>query len=166
MRKGISMIFLVASLSATLAQAGGGQTDPGKEADIRHLLDLTGSSKIQLGVMERMTEQVKDMLVKSLPAGEHSQEIVNAFTSKMMARARANPNELLDLMVPIYDKHLTREDIKGLIQFYESPLGRRLAEVMPDIAQEGYAAGAQWGRKIAQDVLQEMRKEYPELEKP
>jgi len=36
----------------------------------------------------------------------------------------------------IYDKHYTDEEIKGLLQFYGSPLGQKAAAEMPKISKE------------------------------
>ena len=67
----------------------------------------------------------------------------------------------MELIIPIYSRHLTHEDIKGLIVFYESPLGRKMTALLPAIAQESMQVGEQWGIEVAQKVqkrLEERRK--------
>jgi hypothetical protein len=59
-------------------------------------------------------------------------------------------------LVPIYDQHLSHEDIKGLIVFYESPLGKKLLQVMPLMSQESMLAGQAWGRDFAESVQQKL----------
>ncbi len=66
-------------------------------------------------------------------------------------------------VIPIYDRHLSHEEIRGLIQFYETPLGRRLVKVLPQIMQESMAAGEEWGTERILEVLREMAEEFPEL---
>ena len=39
----------------------------------------------------------------------------------------------MNLLVPIYDKHWTDEDVKGLILFYETPLGQKMITVLPQV---------------------------------
>jgi hypothetical protein len=60
---------------------------------------------------------------------------------------------MIEMVVPIYDKHLSAEDVKGLIAFYESPLGQRTIEALPAIAREAYDAGAQRGREAGLRVM-------------
>jgi hypothetical protein len=72
-----------------------------------------------------------------------------------------NPEAMIQLIIPIYDKHLTHDDVRGLIAFYQSPLGRKMSAVLPQITQESMQAGQQWGMQIAQRVqkrLQEQQK--------
>jgi hypothetical protein len=51
--------------------------------------------------------------------------------------------------------------VKGLLQFYGSPLGQKFAAEMPRINGEMQAANRAYGTRIAKDVLQDLRKEYP-----
>ncbi|MFZ1805726.1 MAG: DUF2059 domain-containing protein, partial [Cyclobacteriaceae bacterium] len=66
-------------------------------------------------------------------------------------------NELEDLLVPIYQKHMTIEDLKELIKFYETPVGKKFALKTPLIVQESMQVGQQWGMKIGQDFAKKMK---------
>jgi hypothetical protein len=44
--------------------------------------------------------------------------------------------EMIDDMTLLYQEHLTREDVDGLIAFYSSPAGQHLLDAQPKIAQE------------------------------
>ena len=65
--------------------------------------------------------------------------------------------QLVDLVLPIYQKHLTEEDIKGIIAFYKTPVGKKFAEQTPLITQESMAAGQEWGRKIGETVVSRLK---------
>ncbi len=161
MKTRIAVTWLFLTLIPGLALSASPQIDPGKEADIRRLLEATGASKLGATMGAQMAEQIKPLLMKALPPGERSQKIVDTFIQKLLLQA--NAEEFTKRVIPIYDKHLTDEDIKGLIQFYESPLGRRVVQVLPVISQESFTAGAQWGQQLSQEVLRQMQEEYPEL---
>ena len=60
------------------------------------------------------------------------------------------------MLIPIYDKHFSHNDIKELIQFYESPIGKKYLEATPSITQESYRAGEEWGNKIGLDIINEL----------
>ncbi len=164
MRKLALLVTVVCCFGSTALQGAPPQIDPAKEADIRRLMELTGAAKLGQTVGDRMLEQLRPAILHSLPPGERSEQIADAFATKF--KARVNSESLGKLIIPIYDKYLTREDLEGLIQFYQTPLGRKMIRVLPQISQESYQAGAQWGEQIAKEVADEMAKEYPELKTP
>ena len=64
-------------------------------------------------------------------------------------RKELSADELVKLIIPLYDKHLTHPEIKELIKFYETPVGKKMIAVMPAITAESMQAGQQWGMDIA-----------------
>jgi uncharacterized protein len=49
-------------------------------------------------------------------------------------------NELLDDMIPVYQKHLTRADVDAMDTFYASPTGQKLLREMPAMTAESIQA--------------------------
>jgi hypothetical protein len=47
--------------------------------------------------------------------------------------------------------------VKGLIQFYDSPLGRKLIEQQPHILKESMEAGQAWGMRALERMKQKLR---------
>jgi len=84
---------------------------------------------------------------------------VNAFIEGY--KAKFNPDNATAQLVTIYDQHFTQDEIKGLLQFYGSPLGQKFAAEMPKINVEMQAANRAFSMRIAKDVLQDLRKQYP-----
>ena len=152
--------FLAAALVAAslLAQSS---VDPAKEADIRRLMEMLGSQKMGEQMGESILQQVRPALENMLPPGERRQEILLRLEEKL--RTQFQSPQLTDLVIPIYDRHLKQEEIAELIEFYQSPLGRRILEVMPGIMDEAQEAGGRWGDEIFQKVIAEMEEEFPEL---
>jgi len=131
----------------TLSGCVSEETDPkkaAKEADIKRLLDLTGSAKLGMQVMEQLIASFKRSMTQ-VPA---------KFWDEFLAEVDAN--ELVKLTIPIYDKYLSHSDIKALITFFETPAGKRFIKAQPMILQESMAAGQKWGAKIAQKVMQKL----------
>ena len=126
--------------SAQAPKAGQTDNPAAKEQDIRKLLDLTGSGKLGVQVMEGMIANFK----------QANPNVPEAFWSDFMKEV--SPNGLVDLIVPIYDKHFTHDDIKGLIQFYEGPLGKKVTSSMPQITQESMAVGQKWGMDLGMKI--------------
>jgi uncharacterized protein len=45
-------------------------------------------------------------------------------------------DEMMDLVAGVWMKHFSVEEMKALVRFYESPLGRKLAEEQPEVARD------------------------------
>ena len=59
---------------------------------------------------------------------------------------------LIELLVPVYKKHFTVEDLKDAIQMYKTPIGKKISEKTPIIAQETMQASMQWGMELSQKM--------------
>jgi hypothetical protein len=88
---------------------------------------------------------------------------LNLFFAKFQSKAEIH--KLLDLIVPVYDKYLSDEEIKGLIQFYQTPLGQKTLRVMPQLMAESQEAGRKWGEGLGRQSMLDVLSEHPELEK-
>jgi hypothetical protein len=65
-------------------------------------------------------------------------------------------DEMLDAMVPIYQRHLTKEDLDAILAFYSSPVGQKLQREQPAMMQEGMQLGGEIGRRRIGDMMQKM----------
>jgi uncharacterized protein len=146
--------------NASGAQAGT-HIDATKEADIRSLMELVGARDTIQDGTTRQTEQFRETLIASIPENERGQQFVNAFVTNY--GKRLNPDEVTNQLVAIYDKHFSDDEIKGLLQFYGSPLGQKVAAEMPKVNAEIQAANRAMGTRVAKEVLQDLRKQYPAI---
>lgn len=137
--------------------------DSAKDADIRQLLQVTNATGIAAQSMDQMEKLIRPTVTRSLPPGEYREKLVDLFFEKF--RARRTPDQLVDLIVPIYDKYYSDDEIKGLIQLYQTPLGKKMLTVLPNVMAESQAAGAAWGRDLGRQCLLEVLAEHPELAK-
>ena len=47
-----------------------------------------------------------------------------------------NIDEIIERLIPLYDKYYSEADLQGVIAFYESPSGKKTLEVTPEIMKE------------------------------
>src|SRR3984885_365703 len=147
--------------STTLPDAANtDKVDPAKDAAIRHLMDLTQTSKMGDEINAYITKQVHDGLSQALQPDRLAKFMAD-FSTKLDTAAPASA--VTDAVVPIYAKAFSMEDLQGLIQFYESPLGQRVVKTLPQVAQASPRAGVELEQKGALTVLQGMSNDYPEL---
>lgn len=152
--------------SRATAQENSGQNqakaiDPVKDADIRSLLELVGArDQVQDG-LNNAAEQYRQNLLETVPNNDKGQAFVNAFVAGY--QKNFDPNQVTDQLVAIYDKHFTEDDIKGLLQFYGSPLGQRVASETPKVSREVQAASRFASNRAAKEALQALRLQNPEI---
>ena len=151
------------SNAGNTAPATGSSIDPVKEADIRRLLEITGAKALVVQSMADMSKSIKPALTNSLPPGDYREKLIDLFFEKFLARA--NTENLLELAMPSYDKSFTHDEIRGLIKFYETPLGKKAVSVMPQLMSEMQEKGRKWGENLGRQCMQEVIAEHPEFEK-
>jgi hypothetical protein len=134
--------------------------DPAKDAAIRHLLDLTSESKMAEGFSGTISMQIRQVVSQKMSA-DRLQKFMVDFDSKF--RASAPPSQVIDAVIPIYSNTFSMDEIQGLIKFYESPLGQKIVQTMPQVAHDEQQAGFNLEKKAAIETLQAMTTDYPEI---
>lgn len=145
------------------ADASASKLDPAKEADIRQLMDVTGGKAMVQQVMDEMEKNMKPLMVNSLPSGDYRDKLIDQFFMKF--HSKADIQQLLDMAVPIYDKYLSDEEIKGLISFYKTPLGQKTLRVLPKLMGEMQTQSINWGQNLGRESMEEVLSENPDLAK-
>jgi uncharacterized protein len=118
---------------------------PATKEHIKTLLEMTGIAKIGVQMMENMLVTFK----KSAPNAP------TEFWDEFMKEVK--PETLIELTIPAYAKHYTDEEVLQLIDFYRTPLGKKVIEKMPLVAQESYVVGAEWGKKLGEQVISKLK---------
>lgn len=142
----------VAAAAQSPAQNPAAQASPqtdaeraAKRADIRKLIELTGAANISADALQKMIEPLK----ASYP--QVPEEFWNTFIHEV------HSDELVDLVIPIYDKYYTRDEIQELTHFYRSPVGQKTIKVLPKLSAEAIDAGQEWGRMVADRAMRKLR---------
>ena len=55
-------------------------------------------------------------------------------------------------MVPVYKNHFSEDDLKAAILMLGSPIGKKISEKAPIIAQESMKVSMEWGMEIGQKM--------------
>jgi len=150
-----------ASLQSNSSAAPLNPMDATKETDIRSLLELVGARDMVQDGASNAIEQSREKLLASVPNNDKGQAFVNAFA--VSYQKKFDVGQVTEQLVSIYDKHFTEEEIKGLLQFYGSPLGQKVATEMPKISREIQSATRAAGNKAAKEALAELKQQNPEV---
>lgn len=124
------------------------EDQPSRE-QLAKLFDVMGFSKMiedtmaatRLAMRPQMEKQWDRMIADnevframSTEDKQHLKDILTKFTEKGLGVHRAD--EMLELMIPVYRRHLTRSDVDGMIAFFESPAGQHFVANQAAIGQE------------------------------
>jgi hypothetical protein len=126
--------------AATRAQDSDDSDAKAREKKVRALLKINGTAEI--------SKQQFDMMCDMFSANP---QIPAGFVPKF--KELAKPQDLVDLVVPIYAKHLDDDMIKALNDFYSSEQGKKFAKAQVGIAKDSQKAGEKWGRETAMKVI-------------
>jgi uncharacterized protein len=136
-----------------------GVIDPVKEADIRSLLELVGAHEQVQDSMTHAAEQYREKLLETVPSNQQGQAFVNTVIRSY--EKKFDVDAVTEQLISVYDKHYTDEEIKGLLQFYGSPLGQKVAAESPKIGREIQESIRLSAGKAAREALQEAKQDNP-----
>ena len=117
-----------------------------KQIKIAEFLSLSGSGDIGKQYFDMIMDQFKSLFT----------DVPEEFWSE--AKTMMDSNELVELIIPIYDRHFSIEEIEDLIAFYQTPTGKKLVKTQPIIMEESMLAGQIWGDEFAQRVVEKLKK--------
>jgi uncharacterized protein len=163
----ITLALVLATACTTLGQQAAGDASASRE-DILKLFDV-------MHVREQM-KQVMDQVLKQMRSMSHDQmkKRDSKLTDEQIAQIDATSGQflkdmpidgMLDDMIPVYQKHLTKTDVDAMIGFYSTPTGQKILGEMPAITGEGMQAMHPRLRKMIDEAsarMDRMAKEGPE----
>ena len=119
-------------------------SDPAKEQKVRELLELTGAGRLG-----------HTMMTQTLDGLRHTPGLPEGFVERFAELAR--PAELVELLVPVYVKHVSAGDLDALLAFWKTDVGKRWAAAQAPIMKDSMAAGEKWGAELGARVARELQ---------
>lgn len=132
-------IFIITAIVFSI-QFSFSQSDTFK-ADVMKLIEKSGAS----GSMDTAKKQIFNMI---------SDENKEAFSKEFDATLP----KLYDKLTVVYMEIYTQQDIKDLLKFYDSPIGKKMSENTGLIMEKSMAIGTQWGQDELQAIIQKYMK--------
>ena len=141
----MKILFLSITLFFFISQPVYAETPT--EESVRELLEKTKSGEAAVQMIDQMMPSMR-MMAPDAPA-EFWAEIEKEF----------NAESFIKLVIPIYQKHLTQDDLDAINAFYDSPAGKNLINNQAAIMQESMMAGQQWGEMVAKDIIRRLEEQ-------
>jgi hypothetical protein len=152
----IVAVFLIALLAAPYSSAETISAE--KRADIEQLLEMTGALEIGKQMSDAVVAQMSQAIMASHP--DLPPKIFDILNEEVSGLIGENLPNFVALVTPVYDKHYTDEEIKGLIRFYQTDLGKKTIQVLPVLMQESMMIGQQWGQALAPEIQKRIMERF------
>jgi uncharacterized protein len=174
----VKNILIRATLFLALCAAGLAQQNtpsaitpadtPATAEDVQKYLDAMHSHEMMKQVTEAMVQPMHKMMHEEylkdkdkLPPDfeERMTKMMDDFMQKMPW------DQIMDSMVPVYQKHFTKGDLEALTAFYSSPTGQKVLREMPAVMADSMNTMMPIIQKQVEDMSQQMQKEVEAMRK-
>ncbi len=121
------------------------EVNPEKVKSIKRLLQVSGIEEQLSYMKDGVLNSYSQMISASYP------KVPDAFWTEFNSLiGEREMQALVDMVVPVYDKHMSQEVINNLIVMFENPFWKEWMQKMPVISREAGIAGQHWIQKHAQ----------------
>ena len=124
------------------------QNDKAYENTLSEMFDVSGSEETFKAAINQMLTAYK---------GQYPQVSAEIWKDLEAEFLKTSMDELVVMLTPAYQKHLTQKDLQELIKFYKTPIGIKFAQKTPLLTREAMQVGQQWGMKIGQNFAAKMK---------
>jgi hypothetical protein len=149
-------LALIGLARPAAAQNATPNPSPAAVAIAKQIVELKGARQLFTPLVRGVVEKVKDQFMQTNFMWAKDLNEVAATLEKDYA---PRVEELVDLSARIYASHFTEAELKQLLTFYQSPLGRKAIVEEPKALDESMASGGNWGENLSDEVLVRMRDE-------
>ena len=140
---------------------------PASKEDVVRFMDVMHSRDMMLNMMNLMAKQTSQMVhqqvSKQTDLPPDAEERINKMTQDMFKNFPVD--DLIQAMIPVYQKHFTKGDIDAFVAFYSTPAGQKLLKEMPAITQESMQASMGVAQKMVANMQQQIQDDINQIRK-
>jgi uncharacterized protein len=149
-------VALLLTLSLGVAAQSANPPSPQAIALAKELIVLKGGHQMFDQVVPGVIEQAKDVFLPTNP--NLNKELVEV-TGKLKLEYANKSDELFNEVAKVYAMHFTEQELKEIVAFYKTPLGKKMLAEDPVAIQEGLTRAKDWANDFSGQVLGKMRAE-------
>jgi len=154
-----------------LGLAGFAQTSddqPASKEDVQRYLQAVHSHEMMKQLVEAMAKPMHKMVHDQFMKDKDKlppdfEERMNRIMDDMMKEMPFD--EMMDAMVPAYQKHFTKGDMDALTAFYSAPTGQKILRELPAITSESMETMMPMLRKRVEQMTGRVQEEMAQMMK-
>jgi hypothetical protein len=148
----VAVVAWMALATPALAQ----QPTAATVAAARELVELKGAGQMFDPIIVNIVEQTKGALLQTNPQlNKDLTEVSTALRGEFLPRSK----ELLAEAAKFYARRFSEAEMKELVAFYKSPVGRKMVIEEPQALDETFKFVEQWSLRVGEDVMNRYRAE-------
>jgi len=155
---GLARGALVAVALTMFAAPASAQQQPSAAAlaSAREIVDLKGAMTLFNPVVPGVVEKVKLTFLQANPNLQRDLDsVANALRTEYQPRAA----EIRDQIARLYTQHFNEQELKDILTFYKSPLGKKMNEEEPKFVDQSMVFVEGWAEKLSEEVIGKFRAE-------
>jgi uncharacterized protein len=125
-------------------------------ATARELVETKGGSAMFDPVIISVVEQTKGALLQTNP---QLAKDLNDVSAQLRTEFASKRDELLGYAAKLYAERFSEQELKDMLAFYKSPLGRKMSNVEPQVLDQTFTYIQQWGQQVSEQVMNRFRAE-------
>ncbi len=127
----------------------------------REMLRLTEADKMFNGVLPVLLKQQLAVVQKLKPG--IAPEVIQRFETLFVAEAKKGIDKVMNQVAVIYAEAMSEDELKQISAFYQSPVGRKMIAIKPQMAQKAMKIGIAWGQEmgtvVGERVIEQLKAE-------
>jgi len=147
-------LFLIGVVRPAAAQAPAPQPSPGALLLAKQIVEIKGVQNIFTPLVRGVVEKTKNMLMQTNFMWAKDLNEVAAIEEKQLA---PRVSELVDATARMYAQHFTEPELKELLAFYQSPIGKKALAEEPKVLDQAMSYSGTWGDNLTQQFIGDMR---------
>jgi hypothetical protein len=155
----LAALVLLTCIGVTKPALAQAPTAPPSAAAVllaKQIIVLKGVDKLFAPLIRGVIEKVKDQFMQTNFMWAKD---LNEVAAQLEKEYQPRESELVDESARIYASHFTEAELKQILAFYQSPLGRKMVAEEPKALDESVANAGNWGDKLSEEIINRMRAE-------
>jgi hypothetical protein len=125
-------------------------------ATAKELVETKGGNAMFDPVIVSMVEQTKGALLQTNP---QLAKDLNDVAVQLRAEFAPRKDELMNQAAKLYADRFSEQELKDMLAFYKSPLGKKMVLIEPQVLDETFNYIQQWGARTSEEVMNRFRAE-------
>ncbi len=122
----------------------------------KELVATTGAVELFGPLIAGVVEQAKLLLLQQNPnLNKDLTEVAN----KIRTDLRPRFDELTNEVARLYAAHFSEQELKDVLAFYKSPLGKKVLAEQPKVVEASLKFAQNWANSLSDEVMAKMRNE-------
>jgi hypothetical protein len=152
----IRAALVAVALTGLAAPALAAQPSAASIAMAREIITLKGADAMFKPIVANIVTKVKDTFLQS---NINLKQDIDAVALKLAGQYNPRIKEVTDNSARLYASQFTEQELKQLLAFYRSPLGKKVVVTEPKVIDQSLTFANEWAQALGQVILNQFRAE-------